>query len=91
MDQRQLLLSRIREMGLERGLKTDRAISMRAALGPKAVADLEEAVTGPGLATLLAICEAVGAYSIDELLGPSASTSFYALQRGAESHPSMSA
>jgi hypothetical protein len=78
--QRQHLLDRIQKMGGEQGLTTPQAISRAAGLGEDLVGDLKTTLTGPSLAALLAICTAVGAYSIDELLGDSATTTFY--QRG---------
>lgn len=74
--QREHLAARIRRLGEERGLTSDRAIADRAFLAPKALLAIANGQKGPTLSTLLALCRALRVYSIDQLLGFSATVYF---------------
>jgi DNA-binding phage protein len=85
--QRERLVERVRQLAREAGLLSDRAIAAKAELAPKAMDELARTKGGPTLATLLALCRAVGAYSLDELLGPSAAWSFRDLPSRPDGEP----
>jgi DNA-binding phage protein len=85
--QRDRLVERVRELARQAGLASDRAIAAKADLAPKAMGDLAKSKGGPTLATLLALCRAVGAYALDELLGPSAAWSFSVLPEPPKQEP----
>lgn len=75
-EQKRHLTARIRELGRQRGLDNDPAIETRAHLAQKAISFIETGSKGPTLSTLLALCEGLGLYSIDQLLGFSAARYF---------------
>jgi transcriptional regulator with XRE-family HTH domain len=70
-DQARALVKRIRQLGREAGLDSDRKIAKEAGMAHDALSKLETGGDGPTLGRLLALCGAVKAYSFDELLGPS--------------------
>lgn len=74
------LARRIRAFGLERGLASDRAIAGEARLAPKAIRAIETGPSGPTLSTLLALCRGLRVYSVDQLLGFSATNYFERLE-----------
>ena len=73
--QRQALSARVRELARQRGMSVAE-LQRTAGLGDKAVRDIETGAHGPTLSTLLALCAALRLYSVDQLLGPSATRLF---------------
>lgn len=71
------LVERIRELGQQRGLTRDSELTAACGLPGTSIRDMARGVQGPTLGTLLAICHGLKLYSIDQLLGFSA-TSFFA-------------
>ena len=70
------LVERIRHFGRQAGLTSDRLIAEKAGIANGAMGAMRKPGAGPTLGRLLAICDATGVYSLDELLGFS-STSFF--------------
>jgi DNA-binding XRE family transcriptional regulator len=75
--QRKRLADRIRAFAQERGIAGDRGLAAAAGLGEGwRLGSIEKGATGPSLGLLLALCRALGVYSLDQLLGFSATTFF---------------
>ena len=67
------LRERVKALAEREGL-SDRALAGKAGLSVGAVRTVGQTAAGPTLGTLLALTKALRLQSIDELLGPSAST-----------------
>jgi len=67
------LRERVKALTKREGL-SERALADKAGLSVGAVRTVGGSVAGPTLGTLLALTKALGLQSVDELLGPSATT-----------------
>lgn len=79
-DHGRALSERIRSLSRARGYASDADVTDKAGLSSSAISDIKRGHV-PTLGTLLALCQALDLYSLDELVGFSATTYFQSRPR----------